>query len=79
VAPCSPVALPGSRAGQTPTTSGRRLPPDIRTPAEPHALLRVSSLRLSTGTRTWVLLAIFSLPTTIVSLRHIALRSWRAP
>jgi hypothetical protein len=79
VAPCSPVALRGSRAGQTPTNSGRTLPPEIRTPDEPRALLRVPSLRVPTGMRTWALLAIFSLPTTSGSLRHIAPCSWNSP
>jgi len=70
VAPCSPVTLPGYHARQTPTNSGRRLPPEIRTPDEPRALLRI---------RNWALLAIFSLHTTTVYLRHIAPRSWSSP
>src|SRR5260370_41008829 len=54
----SPVTLPGYHAGQLPAHAGHRLPPEVLTPEEARALLRVPSPRAPTGIRNRALLAV---------------------
>lgn len=54
----SPVTLPGNRAGISPAHAGRTLPPEVLTPEEARALLRVPSPRAPTGIRNRALLAV---------------------
>lgn len=79
MAPDSPVALPDSCAGHKPTNAERPLPPKLRRLNAPSALLRDLSQRPLLGVHTWELFAIFSLPTTSVSLHHMAPHNRRRP
>src|SRR6516225_4831411 len=54
----SPITLPGYRAGVSPATAGLKLPPEVLTPEEARALLRVPSPRAPTGIRNRALLAV---------------------
>ena len=54
----SPVTLPGHRAGISPAHAGQTLPPEVLTPEEARALLRVPSPRAPTGIRNRALLAV---------------------
>jgi site-specific recombinase XerD len=54
----SPVTLPGYHAGQPPAHAGRTLPPEVLTPEEARALLRMPSPRAPTGMRNRALLAV---------------------
>lgn len=54
----SPVTLPGHQAGISPAHAGHTLPPEVLTPEEARALLRVPSPRAPTGIRNRALLAV---------------------
>lgn len=54
----SPVTQPGHRAGVRPPNAGRRFPPEVLTPDEARALLRVPSSSAPTGIRNRALLAV---------------------
>ena len=58
VAARSRVTLPGHRTGKPPAHAGHTLPPEILTPEEARALLRMPSPRAPTGLRNRALIAV---------------------
>lgn len=54
----SPVTQKGYRKGQAPANAGQTLPPEVLTPGEIAALLRVPSPRAPTGIRNRALIAV---------------------
>lgn len=54
----SPITQPGYHAGQSPWNAGQKLPPEVLTPEEVRALMRVPSPKAPTGIRNRALLAV---------------------